>query len=55
MHMNKFVFNAKTRSRITPTSHEFIDKPKVTIMWMKKTDLIYLRTPENFVGKSLVK
>ena len=69
MHMNRFVskprqvftnhdqignHNAKARPRITPTPHEFIDKPKVTVMWVRKSDLKSLRTPKKFVGKALL-
>ena len=69
MHMNRFVSkprqiftnhdqkgnrNAKVRPRITLTPHEFIDKPKVTVMWVRKSDLKYLRTPKKFIRKNLI-
>ena len=69
MHVNRFVskprqvvtnhgqkgnHNAKAKPRTTPTPHKFIDKPKVTVMWVKKSDLKSLRTPKKFVGASLV-
>ena len=67
MHMNRFVskprqvftnhdqignHNAKARLRITPTPHEFIDKPKVIVMWVRKFDLKSLRTLKKFIGES---
>ena len=69
MHVNKFIskarqvspnyrqkgnHNAKARPRITPTPHEFIDKPKVTVMWVRKSNLKSLRTPKKFIGDNLI-
>ena len=53
-HGKKGNHSAKARHRSTPTPHEFIDKPKVTVMWVRKSDLESLRTPKKFVGKGLV-
>ncbi|PSS17557.1 Myosin-9 like [Actinidia chinensis var. chinensis] len=46
--------HAYNQPRIILTPHEFIDKPKVTIMWVRKSDLESLRAPKKFVGESLV-
>ena len=44
-HGHKGNHNAKTRHKITPIPHEFIDKPKVAVMWMRKFDLKSLINP----------
>ena len=69
IHMNRFIFkprqiftnhgqkgnhNVKTRHRIAHTPHEFIDKPKVTIVCVRKSDLKSLRTPKKIIRKNLV-
>ena len=46
--------NAKARPRTPPIPHEFIDTSKVTVMWVRKSDLESLRTPKKFVGEDLV-
>ena len=46
--------NAKARPRTPPIPHEFIDKSKVTVMWVRKSDVESLRTPKKFVGEDLV-
>ena len=69
MHMNRFIFksrqvftnygqkenhNDKARLRSTPTPHEVIDKPKETVMWVKKFNLKSLRAPKKFIRENLV-
>ena len=69
MNMNRFVFklrqvftnhdqkgnhNAKVRPKITLTPHEFIGRPKMTIMWVRKSNFKSLRTPKKFVRKNFV-